>query len=171
MTIFSAKENISTPAWQIVDDVVMGGRSKGNFMLDENGYGVFSGKVSLENNGGFSSLRGRMNSVAMNEFEVVSLRVKGDGKKYQFRIKSSPYDRHSYIAHFQTDGTWQTIHISLGDMYPAFRGRKLSMPNYPSESMVEIAFLIGNKKAESFQLVIDEIVFGQEKLNLSTLQH
>ena len=168
MTIFSAEENISTLGWQIVDDVVMGGRSNGNFEIDENGYGVFSGYVSLENNGGFSSLRGRTETVAMSEFDFVSLRIKGDGKSYQFRIKSSTYDRHSYIAHFQTDGSWQTINIALSDMYPAFRGRKLSMPNYPSESMAEIAFLIGNKKPESFQLIIDEIVFGQQKLSSST---
>ncbi|MGY8883923.1 MAG: CIA30 family protein, partial [Flavobacteriales bacterium] len=43
--------------WTIVDDVVMGGRSSGNFRLNDDGHGVFEGEISLENNGGFSSVR------------------------------------------------------------------------------------------------------------------
>ena len=38
-------------------DVVMGGKSSGSFALSPEGHGVFKGAVSLENNGGFSSLR------------------------------------------------------------------------------------------------------------------
>jgi NADH dehydrogenase [ubiquinone] 1 alpha subcomplex assembly factor 1 len=40
-------------------------------------------------------------------------------------------------------------------MYPAFRGRALSIGNFGSESIEEIAFLIGNKTAENFKLEID----------------
>ena len=42
-------------------------------------------------------------------------------------------------------------------MYPAFRGRTLDIGNYDSDSIEEIAFLIGNKKAEDFILQIDSI--------------
>ena len=42
-------------------------------------------------------------------------------------------------------------------MYPAFRGRKLNAENYPGKQMEMMAFLIGNKKAESFQLEIESI--------------
>ena len=42
-------------------------------------------------------------------------------------------------------------------MYPAFRGRKLQMNNFSSESIQELAFLIGNKKAQNFKLEIDKI--------------
>ncbi len=43
--------------WFVVDDGVMGGRSQGNVGLSEEGHGIFQGTVSLENNGGFSSIR------------------------------------------------------------------------------------------------------------------
>ena len=158
MIIFDAKENTPNLNWQIVDDVVMGGRSDGRFEIDEEGHILYSGHVSLENNGGFSSLRGRMEPVSTSGYSLAVLSVKGDGKSYQFRIKSSLYDRHSYIAHFQTDGSWQTIEIPLADMYPAFRGRKLAIPNYPQKDMAEIAFLISNKKEETFSLLIDQIM-------------
>lgn len=42
-------------------------------------------------------------------------------------------------------------------MYPTFRGRKLDSPNYSADGIEEIAFLIGNKRAESFKLEIDAI--------------
>ena len=45
-------------------------------------------------------------------------------------------------------------------MYPAFRGRKLNKSNYDDEGIEEIAFLIGNKKAEAFKLEIDSIVLN-----------
>ena len=44
---FSKTANISS--WSIVDDVVMGGRSNGNFTINKEGHGAFSGKISLKN--------------------------------------------------------------------------------------------------------------------------
>ena len=152
---FNTKSDISN--WTIVDDVVMGGRSNGSFKLNKDGQGVFSGDVSLENNGGFSSLRYRFNTKTIKGYTKAILKIKGDGKSYQFRIKTSAFDRHSYSATFQTNGAYQKIEISLAAMSPAFRGNKLNIPNYPAETVEELAFLIGNKKAESFQLEIDSI--------------
>jgi hypothetical protein len=153
---FNIKSDISD--WLIVDDVVMGGQSNGSFHLNSEGHGVFSGKVSLENNGGFSSLRYRFKEKNVESYTKAILKIKGDGKAFQYRLKSSTYDRHSYIAIFQTTGEWQTIEIILRDMYPAFRGNKLNIPNYPIKVLEEIAFLISNKKEERFQLEIGSII-------------
>ena len=152
---FNSKSDISK--WRVVDDVVMGGRSSGDFRLNAAGNGEFSGAVSLENNGGFSSVRYRFKKGKIAAYTKFILRVKGDGKKYQFRVKSDAYDYHSYIANIQTDGTWQTIEVLFSEMYPAFRGRDLDMDNYPGKKMEEIAFLIGNKKREKFKIEIDNI--------------
>jgi len=84
--------------------------------------------------------------------------LRGDGKKYQFRIKSNARDYYSYIAPFLTSGEWQEIVIPLGDMYPSFRGRRLNQPNFSNDSIEELTFLIGNKKSERFKLLIDKIV-------------
>ena len=153
---FSTKSDISD--WVIVDDVVMGGRSNGMFNLNQEGHGVFSGEVSLENNGGFSSLRYRFDRKKITGYTKAILTIKGDMKSYQFRIKTSANDRHSYIATFQTTGQWQTVEIDLDSMYPAFRGNRLDISNYQAEFIEEIAFLIANKKAESFQIEIDRVV-------------
>lgn len=135
----------------------MGGVSQGNFKINEKGNGLYFGTVSLENNGGFSSLRFRFDKINVSKYSKVVLKVKGDGKNYQFRLKDKFRNYYSYIQVFSTFKDWQLVEINLSEMYPAFRGRKLNMDNFSSESIEEIAFLIGNKKAQSFQLEIDEI--------------
>ena len=156
-TIFDFDTNSDVSKWIVVDDVVMGGRSSGSFDIDGNGHGVFKGTVSLENNGGFSSVRYGFKKIRSSPYSKVVLRVKGDGKSYQFRVKAESSDYYSYIKEFKTTGAWETIEIPLGEMYPAFRGRTLDIPNYSNQGIEEIAFLIGNKKAEDFVLMIDHI--------------
>ena len=135
----------------------MGGRSSGNFKLNAEGHGLFEGDVSLENNGGFSSVRYSFERLLIKDSKKVVIKLKGDGKNYQFRIKSNSRDYYSYISTFATSGEWQEVEISLKDMYPSFRGRKLNQPNFSNDYIEEITFLIGNKKQEKFKLLIDKI--------------
>lgn len=157
MMIYDFDHKSDLTNWYVVDDVVMGGRSDGNLFINDDGNVVFQGNVSLENNGGFSSIRHRFSQKNVDDYTKMAIRLKGDGKRYQFRVKSDKYDRHSYIYYFQTTGDWQTVEIPLAKMYPTFRGRKLRMQNYPVEVMEEIAILISNKQAEQFRLEVDAI--------------
>ena len=158
MTLFDFNFESNIRNWKIVDDVVMGGRSNGNFKINDTGYGEFSGDVSLKNNGGFSSVRYNFNTVSSSNFKSFQLRIKGDGNPFQFRVKSSNRQRFSYIYTFNTSGDWETISIPFNKMEPAFRGYKLDQPNFDGVQMEEIAFLIGNKKEQSFKLFIDSII-------------
>ena len=56
LTDFDADD---TGQWFIVNDGVMGGLSQGGPSLSGSGTLLFSGEISLENNGGFSSIRTR----------------------------------------------------------------------------------------------------------------
>jgi NADH dehydrogenase [ubiquinone] 1 alpha subcomplex assembly factor 1 len=157
MTIYDFTSKSNPFDWIIVDDVVMGGRSNGNFKISDDGHGIFSGTVSLENNGGFSSLRHQFTKISTTKDSKVVIRLKGDGKAYQFRIKDKTSAYYSYITTFQSTGEWQNVTIPLKDLYPSFRGRTLDLPNFAGGPMEEIVFLIGNKKNESFQLILDTI--------------
>ena len=57
----------------------------------------------------------------------------------------------------QVDENWEEVEINLSEMYPSFRGRKLSLPNFSSQEIEEITFLIANKENENFKLMIDKI--------------
>ena len=158
MTLFDFNSESNLINWRILDDVVMGGRSDGNFQLNEDGHGLFSGNVSLKNNGGFSSVRYNFDTLNSSKYKSFQLRIKGDGKPFQFRVKSNYRQRYSYIYTFETTGEWETITIPFNKMEPSFRGYKLNQDNFDGEQMEEIAFLIGNKKEQSFMLLIDHII-------------
>ncbi|WP_297795209.1 CIA30 family protein [uncultured Eudoraea sp.] len=153
---FSKESNIQN--WIVVNDGVMGGLSKGYFSINDNGDGLFRGNVSLENNGGFSSVRYNFESKSVTDFKKITLRLKGDGKRYQIRVKTMVSDYYSYIAYVETNGEWQTVEIPFTEMIPSFRGYKLDLPNYPGEYMEQFAILIGNKKREDFELYLDKII-------------
>jgi len=152
---FSATNDWS--GWEVENDVVMGGNSSSQLERSAEGNAIFTGSVSLENNGGFASLQYHFSFKNIKAYTKALIKIKGDGKEYQFRVKSNLNDRASYIYTFKTTGDWQTIEIPLNEMTPTFRGRKLDIPNFSADEIQEVRFLIGNKRAEDFRLVIDKI--------------
>ena len=158
LILFDFSETEDWSGWNIENDVVMGGRSYSQLERSREGNAIFKGEVSLENNGGFASVQYHFPSRDIKGYEKAVLTIKGDGKKYQFRLKENLRDRASYIYEFETTGDWQTVEIPLNEMKPVYRGRTLNMPNFSSSSIQEIRFLIGNKKPQDFRLEIDKIV-------------
>ncbi len=143
--------------WRVVNDGVMGGISKSSLALTEDGYGQFSGHVSLENNGGFASIQLDKIIKLAEEKKFIILRVKGDGKAYEFRLKGEISQSESYVQQFITSGEWETIKLPISDFYPQFRGRKLNIPNFNFKNIEQVSFLIANKQDEDFKLLIDWI--------------
>lgn len=162
MVLYDFSETATLDGWYTVNDDVMGGRSTCTFKLNEQGNALFTGQVSLENNGGFSSVHYRFPAIETAGFNFLALRVKGDGKRYQVRIKGRAGDNHSYIAYFNTTGEWQDIKVPLRDMYPSFRGRTLDMPNFAGGKIEEFSLLIGNRKEEAFRIEIDKFQLLKE---------
>ena len=160
--IFDFKKNARLQNWETLDDVVMGGRSQGNISLSREGHGRFSGYVSLENNGGFSSVRYNPSDLKVKPRDQITIRLKGDGKRYQFRVKHDKQAYASYITYFETTGDWEEISILLSDLYPTFRGKTLDQPNFNHHAIQQLGFLIANKKAQDFELLIDKIILISE---------
>lgn len=155
--IFQFRQDADLRGWEIEDDVVMGGRSKGAFLVNENGNAVFSGDVSLENGGGFSSLQYTFDPVDVSAYRQIVLGLKGDGKRYQLRLEAEPRARHAYAFDFDTSGDWQTVALPFADFHAIRHGDRLDLPNYPGQTLSRIQILIGNGQAESFRLEIDRI--------------
>ncbi len=157
LMIFDFTKNADLQNWYVVDDTVMGGESAGKMSMNTEGNGLFQGHVSLENNGGFSSIRYEAEKTNLKGYSKFVIALKGDGKNYQFRVKTKKSQSHSYIFNFTTNSNWQNIEIPFSSMIPSYRGRTLDMANFPGESLEEIGFLIGNKKEQDFTLAIDYI--------------
>jgi len=152
---FPSQTNIRE--WRIVNDGVMGGISKSSLVLSDAGYGQFSGRVSLANNGGFASIQLNTSIKLSEEKKFIVLRVKGDGKRYEFRLKGKISQSESYVHQFTTKGEWENIKLAISEFYPQFRGRKLNIPNFNFKSIEQVSFLIANNKEEDFELLIDYI--------------
>ena len=155
--IFYFTKSSDISPWYVVNDGVMGGLSRGSFTRTSEGHGLFQGDVSLDNNGGFTSVRYRFSPMQVKSNAKIKLRLKGDGKEYQFRIKDNSRQYYSYIITFETSSDWQDIEIPLSQMTPSFRGRTLDLPNFSEDQIEEIVFLIANKKEERFELLLDSI--------------
>ncbi len=156
MTIFDFTQESSAKGWYIVNDGVMGGLSEGQFTMDK-GLAVFKGKVSTDNNGGFTMIQNRFKTIVTSKHKAFVIKLKGDGKAYQFRVKSDKYQQFSYVYQFETSGEWEEITIPFSSLEPRFRGRLLDAANFDGSQIEEIAFLIGNKRDESFELTISAI--------------
>ena len=58
--------------WTIVNDGVMGGRSSSDVELTGDNTALFSGFLSLENNGGFASVRGRFPMLDLSDYAATA---------------------------------------------------------------------------------------------------
>ena len=166
----TAKENMITNfsedgtdslKWRITDDRVMGGRSQGKFEITNQGTMRFSGNLSLENNGGFSSVRSGGVSFDLSDSEGLALRVKGDGRKYQVRLGTEARYRSwdvSFSAGFQTKkDTWVNVRIPFSDFKAGFRGRSLDQVSFDPSKIRRLGILLGDKKPGRFEVEIDSI--------------
>lgn len=146
--------------WFIVNDGVMGGRSQSSMTVGDTGGALFAGKVSLENNGGFASTRTVIPDQVMAGCDAVIIRVQGDGRVYQFRLRTDAgFDGLAYRREFGTvDGKWQEITLPFSDFVPSFRGKVVEDAGTVDPSRIrQIGFLIADKQSGPFALQIDWI--------------
>lgn len=152
--------DLLSPQWRILNDGVMGGLSLGETSIKDNAF-VFSGAISTENNGGFSSVYKTIPRMSKNT-DTIKIRVKGDGSDYQLRIRSQ-LDNYNlaYKVEFSTEKGMVQEHVfKLSDFKASFRGRIISnAPNIIPENMTHVGFLITSKSAKNFSLSTYEIAF------------
>jgi monofunctional biosynthetic peptidoglycan transglycosylase len=155
---FSNAEDIAH--WRIVNDGVMGGRSQSTITRSAANTAIFKGTISLENNGGFASTRTVSRAYDLADYSGIVLRVTGDGKPYQFRLRAdNRFDGIAYRYEFATvAGEAIEVKVPFSELVPVFRGRVLNnVGPIDSVAIQQLGFLFGNKQAEAFRLEIDWI--------------
>ena len=143
--------------WNIVNDTVMGGRSQARMSVRDN-KAEFMGFLSLANNGGFSSVRAYYPNDLFDINSIV-LRVRGDGRKYSFRVRTDNNSWVSYTQSFDTKkDTWQEVVLDIKDFYPTYRGYSLrNIPKLSDSIIREIGIMISDKIEGSFKIDVDWI--------------
>ncbi|MFC1713317.1 CIA30 family protein [Candidatus Poribacteria bacterium] len=147
-------------SWRIVNDLVMGGVSQSKMIMTDDSTAIFQGNLSLENNGGFASVRTNPIDYRMAGYDGITARVKGDGRTYQLRlITDGRFDGVSYRSEFQTTADkWTNIKLPFEGFVPTFRGQVVpDAPELTPGKIRQLGFLIADKKEGSFRLEIDWI--------------
>ena len=144
-------------SWRAVNDGVMGGLSQSQLRGNDAGTAVFTGVVSLENNGGFASVRTLLGEVDLSECDGLAVRVRGDGKRYRLRLRNvDRFDGIAYQATFDTaSDVWQVVEIPFASFLPTYRGRMpRDAPPLDISKIRQIGFMIADKQEGGFRLEI-----------------
>ncbi|MDX2162250.1 MAG: CIA30 family protein [bacterium] len=160
-TLFDFSDRDVIRGWGSVDDVVMGGVSRGSIVPTETGTALFSGVVRLENNGGFSSVRADFRPIDLSRFDGIALRVRGDGKRYGLylqdqmnRIASPLY----YQSNFDTQpGVWQDVVLPFRTFGARWWGQRIPAPPLNVRGVNSMNVIIEEKQKGSFALEIASI--------------
>ncbi|UZJ42733.1 CIA30 family protein [Prosthecochloris sp. SCSIO W1101] len=146
--------------WTSVNDGVMGGLSDSLMQRSGEGKGVFSGHLSLENNGGFTSVRALLPENDFSGYHGIELYIKGDGKRYSFRLRTDLlFDGLVYRQEFDAPmDRWMAVQLPFSDFKPSFRGRTVfdALPLDPAR-IFQIGFLLSEKQAGAFRLEVARI--------------
>ncbi|MEN8661016.1 MAG: CIA30 family protein [Lentimonas sp.] len=147
-------------AWSASNDGVMGGLSRGGANIVDEGM-RFSGVISLENNGGFSSINTR-GSFDLSAFEGIRFMVKGDGRSYQLRLSSDAVYRGrgavSFGHTFTTQkGEWIEVFVPFSELNQTWRGRQLSGYDLNTADIRRVAFFLADKKSGDFSMILRSI--------------
>jgi hypothetical protein len=150
----------SPAEWIVVNDGVMGGLSRSEFVASDAAHATFRGEMSLENNGGFASVRGYLPDGIPTDAEAIELRVRGDGRTYQVRLRMGDrFDGIAYRAEFDTEpGAWTVVALPLAGFEPTFRGfRPRNAPPLDLENVRQLGLMVADKKAGPFRLDVEWI--------------
>jgi len=146
--------------WAPIDDLVMGGLSRSRFTAGDPGSARFSGMVSLENGGGFASVRTRPRSWPTAGTDGFALRVRGDGKTYKFTVRvDDRFDGIQYQARFSPPaGEWTEVVLPAVSFLASFRGRPVSAaPPLEMRQVRALGLMISERQAGAFELLISRI--------------
>lgn len=159
--LFSFDQPESAKPWQTVNDGVMGGRSVGRFKINDQNKMEFFGTLSLENNGGFASVRARGVNLALKQDDVIVARIMGDGREYSIDLYSQ-INRYSYRQSFKTKkDEWIEVSLPVDKFVANWRGRVFPNEKLDPSKVTGLGFQLGDKKAGPFKLEVEWVKVGK----------
>lgn len=152
--------------WMIVNDGVMGGLSRGKVAFTESSL-IFSGSVSLENNGGFTSFRAPYGRYDLSEYDKVEIRYRSEGMDCALSFdQNSRFWRPNHKMPIPlTKNTWVTLDANLYELSEYQMGRQTGakMTEADAKRTIRLGLITDSKKAGTFSLEIDYIKFYKSK--------
>lgn len=161
VTLVDFADQAAADSWSSQNDTVMGGKSRGTASWVD-GALVFGGTLSLENNGGFSSVVGNLGQRISRDvapINSISISARGDGKTYVLQLRTDD-DSVRYVQRFTTEaGVEHTYSLPLAAFEPVnFQLSPLkNAPQVDPFAVTGLALYILDKQAGPFELRVRRI--------------
>lgn len=147
--------------WYILNDGVMGGLSQSDAKQTKEGV-LFSGTVSLENNGGFASFRSPWNDYDLSDYKEVIVRYRSEGISQALVMET---DRRYWVPNFKvslptTDG-WETKTFQLSAVKEYRLGNPTGRGFYAEarENIIRLGFITDEKREGTFRFEVASVEF------------
>ncbi|WP_167546701.1 CIA30 family protein [Stieleria maiorica] len=157
--LFNFDDADAAEGWQAVNDGVMGGRSDGRFEINDDRNFEFFGTLSLENNGGFASVRSRGSNLGLKNGDSIVIRVRGDGREYNLRLYvPRRVSRNSYQQPFKTKrDEWIEVVLPMDKFVATWRGRVFPNETFVPDNVTVLGIQLSDKQAGPFKLEVEWI--------------
>lgn len=160
MPLIDFQTDDETGAWRAVNDGVMGGRSSGGPLIEDDAL-VFTGVINTRG-GGFSSIRRTMAPGALTGGQALALTVQSDGRAYRViaRTGARYMGREvSYQAPIPASppGTWSEVRVPLDGFTPTVFGQRVPAKPFDPGAVVELGFIIADGTDGPFELRVRAI--------------
>jgi NADH dehydrogenase [ubiquinone] 1 alpha subcomplex assembly factor 1 len=153
--ILDFRDPLEASGWQAIDDRIMGGCSHSQpGYIDSVGL-RFTGTVSLENNGGFASIRSKFGQWDLGAYSGLKLRLRGDAKTYKLSLRTDLFfDGVSYQIAFTTQkDSWQEIFLPFEAFRPTHHGVSLTtVAPLNRHNITSYGLFIADHQEGAFQL-------------------
>ena len=157
--VFENFKGFDASKWQFVSDRVMGGISYGEFKLlseKERTFLKMTGKVSLENNGGFIQVRKKLKRKINSTFSGIKLNARGNNSVYfiHIRTKFTLLPWQYYQLGFSVSKNWKEFNLKFDD----FKRSGSFLPKYINPSFITSIAIVAYGKEYLVDVDIAEII-------------
>lgn len=146
--------------WIIINDTVMGGRSDASIEITDDSV-VFTGTVSLQNNGGFVSYRSPFQKFDFSDYNGIEIKYKSTGRRFSLQLDTNrSWWLPNYKHHFENDSSeWVVEKLAFEDFekYQIGKTTGKKMTSSKLDEVIRIGIILLDKKEGSFQLEVDYI--------------
>ncbi|NWK57126.1 CIA30 family protein [Verrucomicrobiaceae bacterium N1E253] len=152
------ENNQRSLSWRTVNDGVMGGISRGSYSIGDKQTLFFKGDISLENNGGFSSIRTYGKRHDLSDYNGFEIKVKGDGRKYYLTSRANNRNMLAFWHPVQTvKDQWVTVRVPFNKFYATSFGKRIPGLRLQPKNITSVGFMLYDKKSGTFSLEVDHI--------------
>ena len=160
MILYDFTDQSDVSDWSNQNDTVMGGVSDSATTWVD-GQLVFSGNLSLDNNGGFTSTFGPVNEqlpALMFGADSIIVTARGDGKTYLMQIRN--YDNTRFVQRFTTVADVEQDYVLRLADFESVDWRLSVIPNaapIDTTTIGQLGFYLLDKQVGPFELAISMI--------------